>query len=252
MLLTMVAVFASFAYSSVASAQEWSLMPEYSDEFNAPVLDPKWSFDNPGPDPGGQSWSLTSSPGFLSMTTTGPTDLWGGTNTAPKMLEDSPEGNFRIIARVLAAPDVANEHAGILIMQSPTNWVRLIRDSRENSVFLQSTSASDHYIPFSGSDVVLRLTKVGSGFEGAFSIDGGLNYTLIGDIQGPGNPVYVGTVVASTPEGNVFTAEFDYFRVDSVGGIIVPGLTSFSLAIFVLLLIGTFAIFRRKLCRSKP
>lgn len=192
---------------------EWPIMLPYSDEFDMPDLDPKWQFDNPGPNPDGQLWSLVSSPGFLSMTTTGPTDLIGDINTAPKMLENSPDGDFRIVVRVLAAPDVLFEHAGILVMQSPTNWVRLIRDSNCYSVYLQASGGNWQCSPFSGSDVILRLTKSGSIYEGAYSSDGGASYTVIGYIQGPGVPAYIGTTVVSTPLDNVFSAEFDYFRV---------------------------------------
>jgi hypothetical protein len=209
--LILATVATCFAYSSVASAQEWSPLSCYSDEFDSSELNPNWSFVNPAPDPDGQSWSLTSSPGFLTMTTTGPTDIIGSTNTAPRIIEDAPPGDFQIVSRVIAAPDVAYEHAGILV-ESPTDWVRLVRDSFDNSVKLQSSYGSV-WTPYPGSDVVLRLAKKGAVYEGAYSDDGGQTFAVFGEVDGPAEPVGIGMVVASTPPGNVFSAEFDYFRV---------------------------------------
>lgn len=229
---------AEFDYFRVYIAPEWTPILDYSDEFNSFVLDPKWSFVNPAPYPYEQSWSLTSNPGFLTMTTTGPTDIFGETNTSPRMLENAPADDFGIVVRVLAAPAVLFEHAGILVIQSPTEWVRLIRDSRYNSVALQSwgsTGFSEAYIPYSGYDVILKLTKTGSVYEGAFSVDGGLNFIVIGEINGPAFPIGIGTVVASTPDdgnhGNHLNS--------------VPGLTYLSLFILILLTIVSFIGIRK-------
>jgi regulation of enolase protein 1 (concanavalin A-like superfamily) len=240
-------VILGVANSQGADPRDQSITPNYSDEFNGTTLDPKWSFDNPAPNPGGQSWSLTLNPGFLTMTTTGPTDLIGGTNTAPKMLELAPGGNFSIWVRVLAAPDIAFEHAGILVMFSPTDWVRLIRDANGNSVYLQSSTGSGVNVPYAGHDVVLRLSKLSSMFQGAFSVDGGLNYTVIGATIGPLYPSTIGMTIASTPAGNVFTAAFDYFRVTddiNIDHAAVPSSSNLSIAILVLLLIGSAVAIR--------
>lgn len=207
----------------IGVAPLWSVAPQamsdlqyYSDEFETFILDPKWTFDNPAPNPEGQTWSLETNPGFLTMTTTGPTDLIDETNTAPKMLQASPLGDFSITARVLADPDVSFEHAGIIVFSSTSSWVRLIRDARANSVYLQTgPNAYGSYVPFPGSDVVLKLTKTGTTYEGQYSTDGGFTFLPIGSVQGPLDPESIGTTVVSTPVDNVFTGQFDYFRVSA-------------------------------------
>lgn len=193
--------------------------PTFSDEFGSPELDPKFFFDNPAPNPEGQSYSLTENPGFLRMTTTGPTDLFGSTNTAPKILENGPAGDFQIVSRVLALPDVGFEHAGVIVIQDSTHWVRLIRDSRDDSVYLQEgPDVFVSYVPFSGGDVVLRLTRTGSTYEAAFSPTGD-NFTEVGSTVNSLMPTYIGMTIVSTPPGNVFTADFDYFRVFTDSGV---------------------------------
>jgi len=132
-------------------------------------------------------------------------------------------------------------------MDSPSNWIRLIRDSRNNSIFLQKSPSNDiGYIPFSGSDVVIRLTKQGTEYQGEYSTDGGLNYTVVGSTDGFESLTDIGLTIASTQSGNVFTAEFDYFRIYAPRGGRVPGLTDISIVILVLLLIGTFIYIRKK------
>jgi regulation of enolase protein 1 (concanavalin A-like superfamily) len=211
------------AEANLAAIDLQTSNPTYSDEFNDPNLDPKFFFDNPAPNPGGQSYSLTANPGFLRMTTTGPTDLVGNNNSSPKILESAPPGDFQIVSRVLASPDVIFEHAGIIVMQDSTHWIRLIRDSNQDSVYLQEGPTHGiAYIPFSGGDVTLRLTRTGSNYEAAFSVDG-VSFTPVGTTVNPLTPTHIGLTIASTPPGNVFSADFDYFRV-STGGTAVGGI----------------------------
>jgi len=195
----------------------------YSDEFNS-SLDPKFFFDNPAPNPGGQSYSLTANPGFLRMTTTGSTDLCEYANTAPKILENAPPGDFQIVSRVLAAPDAYFEHAGIIVIQDSTHWIRLIRDSNGNGINLQEGHPGCptlSHVDFSGGDVVLKLSRSGNTYQAAFSTNG-VDFTPFGTTVNSLTPTYIGMTVVSTPPDNVFSADFDYFRVStpaSVGGI---------------------------------
>jgi len=213
-LLIVVAVMLGVSAVLGADVRAQSSHEIYCDDFNSAQLDPKWTFVNPATNPEGQSWSLTENPGFLTMTTTGPTDLIGDNNTAPRMFQVAPEGDYVIEVRVLADPDVAFEHAGILVMTTPTSWVRLIRDYLYQSVYLQTgPSAIGWHVPTTASDVILRLTKVGSTYDGSFSTDGGETFEWVGEVDGPEEATNIGTTVVSTPAGNVFTAQFDYFRV---------------------------------------
>lgn len=204
--------------ADLAAGELQSSNPTYSDEFSQPNLDPKFFFDNPAPNAGGQSYSLTVNPGFLRMITTGPTDLLGNNNTAPKILENAPPGDFQIVTRVLASPDVPYEHAGIIVIQDSTHWIRLIRDSNGNGINLQQGPGNGiGSVPFSGGDVILRLTKTGTSYQGAFSTNGA-DFTLVGTTVNPLTPTYIGMTVVSTPQDNVFSADFDYFRVSTQGG----------------------------------
>lgn len=251
-LLMLAAVMVLLSAHLDSAPYAMSGLQDYSDEFNSSILDPKWTFENPAPNPSGQSWSLTTHPGYLNMTTTGPTDLIGETNTAPRMLEEAPTGDFSIVVRVLALPDVLFEHAGILVIESPTSWVRLIRDSRYNSVYLQTgPSAAGTYIEFTGSDVVLKLNKVGSSYDGFYSTNGGVSFSHIGQVEGPALPLNIGTTVASTPEDNVFSAQFDYFRVSDVGSANAVPSTSLSLKVLLVLALITISLAVRRRLSSK-
>ena len=83
------------------SADDWSPAAAFSDEFATTTLSTKWTFVNPAPNPAGQSWSLAAVPGYLTMTTTGPTDLWMSTNTCPKNL--NPGKAIAEIKKLIAA-----------------------------------------------------------------------------------------------------------------------------------------------------
>jgi regulation of enolase protein 1 (concanavalin A-like superfamily) len=195
--------------------QDFELNQKYSDEFNSKNLAKKWLFINPDDDnPSGQYYSLTENPGFLTLTTTGTTDIFGQ-DTAPRIMETAPTGDFQIVLHLKANinPAIQFEHAGILIYTDIGNWVRLLRDSNGNSVFLQSATGAWIAVPFTGNDVTLRLTKNGNAYKGEYSTNG-VDYMLVGTtIPSPFTPNLIGFNVADTVQGDIFSAAFDYFRV---------------------------------------
>ena len=194
---------------------EFKLSQSYSDEFKKNTLGDNWVFINPSPNPSGQSYSLTANPGFLTMTTTGPNDLIGTTDTAPKIMQSAPDGDYQIVVHLLANPDAEMEHAGILVYQDVNNFVRLLRDKNQDSVGISQQNNGAYgwsFMPFSGSDLVLRLTKIGQTYKGEYSTDG-IDFVSVGILENPFTPNSIGLTVVSTPTDNVFSADFDYFRV---------------------------------------
>jgi parallel beta-helix repeat protein len=197
---------------------DFKLNQKYSDEFKNKNLDEKWFFINPDDDnPSGQYYSLETNSGFLTLTTTGVTDIFGQ-DTAPRIMQIAPIGDFQIVLHLKADinPAILYEHAGILIYTNLGNWVRLLRDSNLNSIYLQSATGAWIAAPFSGSDVTLRLTKVGDSYQGEYSMDG-VNFVFVGTTNpNPFNPILIGFNVADTVYGDVFSAAFDYFRVYTI------------------------------------
>lgn len=193
--------------------------PTRSTEFSDPpdALPPWMQFSIPAGAPPGQSYGVGA--GWLTMTTTGHTDMIFGEDTVPKVLEAfrTADFDFALQTRVQAVTDVYYEHAGILIYRDSLHWMRLICEPTDN-ISLQEHWAegfrrTDVSLP--GADFVLRLEHAAGGaYQGWASLDGGASFVLVGAYGSHGwTNDYIGLTVCSTPPGNVFDASFDYFRV---------------------------------------
>jgi len=191
---------------------------QFSDEFNSLSLDNKWIWDNPTGD-NDNYYSLSEVPGFLTINSYGPNDHFEDENSAPKIKEFAPIGNYTIITHLISNPDIAFEHAGIYIENSSaSNWFKIIRDSNGDGVYVYNTinyETDGKYLHVPVSEIYLKLEKIDNQYSGYYSLDGS-NWILVGCYYNNMKPAYMGMLVVSTPVENNFSSSFDYFRVRGI------------------------------------
>jgi regulation of enolase protein 1 (concanavalin A-like superfamily) len=211
-------------------------LPVYADEFNVPVLDSAWSFVDPD---GGSTYSLTTNPGWLEISTISPPgrDLYNERNS-PRILRQI-QGDFTIETKVKSDSFNQNDQGvGIVVWKDNDNFIRLDRMARsdvwptslpvnQEIIFIGringvwSMPDSSHTSPggivhltSNQNPTYLKLVRTGNIFTGFYSIDG---YTWIN----------VTTITFSTPENATigvatynmyhegsFTADVDYIRIN--------------------------------------
>jgi parallel beta-helix repeat protein len=206
----------------------------FSDEFDSPSLDDRWTIVDPD---GGSTFDLTINPGWLRMRTYSPPwrDLIGSFFlTAPRLVQ-SVSGDFIVETKIFSVMDENDEGAGILVWKDSHNYLRLERMSRtignpvEQQIFFCGTIGGEFPIPGETKIVLpsgfnptyLRLRRIGNVFSGFYSSDG-IEWNHVADVTFQAeDPIQIGLDALIVYHDGPFSANFDYFRVESLS-VIVP------------------------------
>lgn len=189
----------------------------FRDEFDN-SLDTDWIWIGENND----NWSLTALPGSLQINA-GSGDVNNGT-IKNLLLRPMPAGVIQIEAKIMFQPVANFQFAGIIMYESPTNFVqvgrafcegipRCVGDGFYMDYYEGGSFVTPNYAEaFTESDVVyLRLIRRDKTYSLQTSTDGE-NWTLRGTTTSNMNPLQIGLVAGQNASG-VIPASFDYFEV---------------------------------------
>ena len=169
------------------------------------------------------NWSLTTVPGALQINArSGDVNKETITNL---LLRSIPSGTIQIETKITFQPSANFQFAGIIIYESPSNFVQVGRAycTGENPRCVGDGFYMDYYegggfvVPnyseaFTGSETVyLQLTRRDTMYSLQTSTDGE-NWTLRGTTTSNMNPLQIG-LVAGQNTSSVIPAVFDYFEI---------------------------------------
>jgi len=172
------------------------------------------------------SWSLTAAPGFMQINArSGDVNKETITNL---LLRSIPSGTIQIETKITFQPVANFQFAGIIMYESPSNFVQAGRAycEGENPRCVSDGFYMDYYEggsfvvpnyagPFSENDTVyLRLIRRENTYTLQTSTDGE-TWTLRGTTTSNMNPLQIG-LVAGQNTSSVVPAVFDYFEVKSL------------------------------------
>ena len=173
----------------------------------------------------GSNWSLIAVPGSLQINA-GSGDVNHETITN-LLLRPIPPGVIQIETKVKFQPIANFQFAGIIMYESPTNFVQVGRAFCEgiprcvgDGFYMDYYEGGSYVTPnyaeaFTKSDTVyLRLIRRDKSYSLQTSADGE-NWTLRGTTTSNMNPLQIG-LVAGQNTSSVIPAVFDYFEVKSL------------------------------------
>ena len=171
------------------------------------------------------NWSLTAVPGSLQINVDKGHVI--SADNSNLLLRNAPLQDFRIETKVNVHPVANFQFAGLIIFESPDNFVQagrafctgnpscvgdgLYMDYYEGGAFVAPNFAS----PFTQADpVYLQITREGNSYTFQTSVDG-TNWELRGTTTSEMKPVQIGLITGQSSSG-VIPAQFDYFVVEGV------------------------------------
>lgn len=202
------------------SVSETALESVYDDAFDSPALNAKWSWIRGD----ANIWSLSSNPGFMTITTRR-TDIWQTNNDAALLMQNiqTADQDAYVLQTSIQMTPAANFHqAGLLIYQDDNNYVRLsfawisgisFELGREVNGSFSSVIADG---PAGASQVFLQLMKSGNDYTAYYSLNA-IDWNYIGartgvDIAPTKFGLYAFNGKRTTPI--LIPAKFDYFKVN--------------------------------------
>jgi beta-xylosidase len=202
-----------FALVPARASDQPKTTPTWTDSFDGPALDLRWSWVREDP----THWSLKASPGHLRIITQA-----GGIYEATKdqrnlALMHAPEGDFRTIVKCTINPTENFQYAGLMVYQNEDNYVQVNRAYTDGGSFNfdkeTNGSMTNTRIPGSATTFYLRITKHGDTYTGDYSLDGE-TWTTVG--QGTAvvkNPMVGISAANNLPGVPEITADFDFFKL---------------------------------------
>jgi beta-xylosidase len=187
--------------------------PTWTDNFDGPALDHRWSWAREDP----THWSLSARPGYLRIITqTG--GIYESTEKQKNLLlMPAPEGDFRIVTKCTIDPTENFQYAGLMVYQGRNNYVQINRAFTDGNSFNFDIEANgtpiNNRVPASAATFYLRITKHGDTYTGDYSLDGEA-WTTVG--QGAASLVdpKVGIGAANNLPGKPqIPADFDFFKL---------------------------------------
>jgi beta-xylosidase len=210
------AIFATVCFVALltgwASDQPKST-PAWTDNFDGPALDPRWSWVREDP----THWSLSARAGYLRIITqTG--GIYESTEKQKNLLLTSaPKGDFRIVTKCTINPTENFQYAGLMVYQGRGNYVQINRAFTDGNSFNFDIEANgtpiNKRVPASATTFFLRITKHGATYTGDYSLDGE-GWTTVG--QGTASLVdpKMGICAANNLPGKPqVPADFDFFEL---------------------------------------
>lgn len=207
-----IAVFLLTSLPAVAGDQ-FDAAAAWTDEFQGPTLDPRWSWAREDP----THWSLSAHPGFLRITT----QTGGIYETTEKqknlLLMPAPKGDYRIVTKCTIDPKENYQYAGLMVYQGRNNYVQINRAFTSGNSFNFDIETEgkpiNKRVPASATTVYLRITKQGDTYSGDYSLDGE-TWTMVGQGTAALVDARVGICAANNLPGKPhIPADFDFFKL---------------------------------------
>ncbi len=193
-----------------------------SDDFNAPTLDPRWTWLEVDAGTSYQLVGAGTGDAHLAISTGAtPHNQYlpppGGTaGEAPRVMQAvTADSDFEVEVGFNAEPAGSSNNQGILIVQDAARWLRfdIYHDGSQLKAFIGDTNGNtvaklNQVIP-AGSARILRVRRVGNDFTFEHSADGS-TWSTAGAMSSTLTVQSIG-VFAANPTGGNYTAEVDYF-----------------------------------------
>jgi len=192
----------------------------WQDDFNGNTLDAGWEYIDPHAANVGEVKE-----GSFVVRLEGTHDIWGGSDSAPKLLRDAPEGDFAIESHYVIQPDASagldNTWTGIIVFDdtdSPsTDWLYVVRGGGSVVSFEYVEDGSGHGATTHSTqalEVWSRVEKTGNTYLCRYKLAEGDEWTDLGEYTPPSlNPLKVGLIVKSWANRSI-VCSFDYFRME--------------------------------------
>jgi beta-xylosidase len=187
--------------------------PTWTDKFDGPALDPRWSWVREDP----THWSLSARPGYLRIITqTG--GVYESTEKQKNLLlMFAPRGDFRIVTKCTINPTENYQYAGLMVYEGRNNYVQINRAFTDGNSFNFDIEANGtpitKRVPATATTFYLSIEKHGDTYTGDYSLDGEA-WTTVG--QGTASLVdpNVGVCAANNLPGKPqIPADFDFFEL---------------------------------------
>ncbi|MEM9096045.1 MAG: DUF1349 domain-containing protein, partial [Pseudomonadota bacterium] len=205
-----------------------------SDDFSAEQLSGVWRFE--GPSETTFELGVDTEDAFLKLVTPdGSFDAFQ-TNTAARLMQDADDVDFQLESRFLSTPSQQYENQGFLVEEDADNWLRfdVLSDGDNLRAFGGITVGgvtvgSFNVVIPDGSAEFLRLTRTGDTWNFEHSADG-LTWSSAGSFTHAMTVNSYGLFAGNSGASDGYTAEIDYFEVDSDpitdedGGFVPPNL----------------------------
>jgi len=192
----------------------------WRDDFNGADIGPGWEFSSPT---GLCTYEVAN--GWFSIHLEGANDIWGGFDSAAKLLRDAPAGDFTIESHIVIEPDpnnkTANTWTAIIIFDNTndpsSDWWYLARGGADevNNEFVQNAGGN---VGASVKDVgdleiYLKAEKIGQAYTGYYKIAENDDWAVVGTNEhNTLNPSKVGFCVKSWAERSM-VSNYDYFEM---------------------------------------
>lgn len=200
-----------FASISAMAGQRKGMTVVWTDDFNGPTLDQRWTWSREDP----THWSLSERPGWLRITTQN-----GGvyeTNEKQKnvLLMPAPRGNFRIVTKATIDPTQNYQYAGLMVYDGRNNYVQINRAFTDGNSFNFDVETRgvpiNKRVPASETTFYLRITKRGNTYTGDYSLDG-QTWTTVGKGIASLQDARIGICASNNLPGKPqIPADFDFF-----------------------------------------
>ena len=191
----------------------------FRDDFNGEI-DGSWQWIREDK----QAWSLSNNSGWLEIMAS-PGGVGNGT-TSNLLLRPIPEGNFELETRLNFMPTGNYQIAGLLIYESPKNFVQFGRAFCNNTncagdgfyldVVSDGNLINENFATKAGEieTIFLRLRREGNLFTG-FVSENGQDWKQIGAHMSDAiQPIFVGLVAGQSIQTKPKPAQYDYFLVN--------------------------------------
>jgi beta-xylosidase len=228
-LTSMIAVSAVMLLLAIGSAHAAQVSASFTwtDDFNGPSLDSRWSWVRED----ASRWSLTAQPGFLRLTTNQATSAADNI-----LLQTAPAGDYEISTRVFFTPTQDYQFAGLMIYQDDSNYLQLGRafcnapsicvgngiyfDRVEGGSFIGSNFATTTTV---SNEAYLQVVRHGNVYTGSVSSNG-IAWTVVGVHTVTISPTRIGLVATNKAESDMeISADFDFFTlIDSSFRLYLP------------------------------
>ena len=201
------------AFLPVWASDQAGFVTSWTDDFQGPALDHRWSWAREDP----THWSLSARPGYLRIITqTG--GIYESTEKQKNLLlTPAPQGDFRIVTKCTINPMENFQYAGLIVYQGRNNYVQLNRAFADGNSFNFDIEAGgkpiNKRVSASATTFYLRITKNGDTYTGDYSLDGEA-WTTVGQGTIPLPDSRVGICAANNLPGKPhIPADFDFFEL---------------------------------------
>jgi len=212
---TALAVALSLGFATAATSQ-----PFESDDFHCPLLQSRWTLENPLGDGTATLVGAGTADAWLELSLPAGTihDAWGaGQNEALRVTQDAADSDFQIEVHWKTEPAGGFNDQGVLVEQDSDNWLRfdVYHNNSSLKAFIGKTIAGTNTSLLNadiaaGSSFYLRVDRTGDTWTLELSGDG-VTYSPAGQFTETLAVTRVGVYAANPVNALAWTSQVDWF-----------------------------------------